>query len=443
MKEILSAGEKIRKLRTAIGLSQEELTENVVSKSLISMIEQGKRSLTLQTAEIIAQCLNRYYHKMGQDITAEYLMETEEDSIREEIAKDLDHLRRAINSRRADETLVQNTFEKVMNLTQKWKLEEEYAELKILRGNFYYDNYQYQYALKDYLDVMDHSTKVREYGQIARVYNLLGSTYQMQMLLENAIAHYQKGFDTAMFYSTDNQDKIKAQTMFNQIVCYKRLKRYDVALTHIDLFRNLKWDDPEFKIYIKQITLIEANIYRDIENWRKAEETYKSLLDEAKRLDAETLYLLYENYGLLHRNQGHKTKALKYFEKAFKLKDEVSLNYLPELYLYQSTCYNIEEEYEEMATLLEQGLKLADMISVKHMMIKVRLAYVEVFIKLKDYNSALQQLNSVEKLVFRGVAKPLLYDLYSYYIEVYNGLGSYTEATEYAVKIRQIKHLSY
>jgi len=269
----------------------------------------------------------------------------------------------------------------------------------------------------------------------------------MQMMMDNAIAHYVKAFDTAMYHSTSNQDKIKAQSMFNQIVCYKNIKRYDVALSHIGLFRNLKWDDPAFKIYSKQITLIEANIYRDIGNLRKAEDTYKSLLDEAKRLDAETLFLLYENYGLLQRNQGHKIKALKYFDKAFKLKDEVSLNYLPGLYLYQSTCYNLEEEYEKMASLLEQGLKLADMISIKHIMIRVRFAYVEVCIKLKDYESALQQLQSIENYVFEGIAKPLLYELYSYYIEVYNGLENYSGVTEYAIKIRhqsnqKVNHIS-
>ncbi|MBM7614323.1 helix-turn-helix domain-containing protein [Alkaliphilus hydrothermalis] len=441
MKKVLSAGEKIKKLRLELGLKQADLTSEAVSKSLISMIEKGKRSLTLQTAEIIAEVLNRYYKNMDMEITPEFLMETERDQIKADIAKDLDHLKRAINSRRADEVLVNNTFEKVIDLTQKWKFKEEYMELKILRGNFYYDNYQYKEAVEDYLDVMNYSIREQNYGQIARIYNLLGRTYQMQMMMDSAIVHYVKAFDTAMYHSTTNKDRIKTEALLNQIICYKNIKRYDLALAHVRLFKNLNWEDPLFNIYKNRVTLIEANTYRDLENWKKAEEVYQTLIPEARRLDDETLFLLYENYALLHRNQGNKEIALDYLQKAFYLKDDVNLNYLPALYLYQATCYNLTEEYENVLICLERGLKLAKMVSQKHLMIELQFTFVELFIKLEDYETALQQLKEVDKTVQELAVKSLLNDLYSYYIDVYTGLGEGNIAKEYTSKIRQKNYL--
>jgi len=64
MKEILSPGEKVKKLRLELGLKQKQLTGDTVSATLISMIEKGERSVTLESAIIIANCLNKYYkHK--------------------------------------------------------------------------------------------------------------------------------------------------------------------------------------------------------------------------------------------------------------------------------------------------------------------------------------------------------------------------------------------
>ena len=74
--KVLSIGEKIKQLRMDIGLNQDDLTNDEITRSLISMIENNRRSLTHNTAKIIATTLNQYYSNLGKHITAEYLLET-------------------------------------------------------------------------------------------------------------------------------------------------------------------------------------------------------------------------------------------------------------------------------------------------------------------------------------------------------------------------------
>ncbi len=435
--QTLTTGEKIRQLRKAIGLKQEDITNEELSKSLISLIEKNKRNLTKNTANIIADSLNKYYKQVGKEITPEYLLETEEDQIKKTIQKDLEYLQKIINSDDVEEKLVHTAFEKVMGLVTQWGLKEELVELKILRGNFYYNNYQYNEALKDFFEVLNHSIQATDYGQIARMYNALGSVYQMQMMTDTAIVHFVQAYDTADINNTTNKDKVKVHSVFNQILCYYNITRYDLALNHINKFKELKWEDPLYKVFNNQVILMEANTYRDLKNFDKAIKLYDRLKHEEEELDKETLFLLYENYSVFFRQQGKMDKALDYINKAFTMKDHVDVNYIPALYLYQAKCYHLLEDNKKVVALLEQGLRLAELVSKNYIVIDLHFAFAEIYIELKDFSSALCHLQEAEKVIEEKDMNSKKHDLYSFYCDVYWGMGDEIKAKTYLNKIRK------
>ncbi|MBM7616297.1 helix-turn-helix domain-containing protein [Alkaliphilus hydrothermalis] len=436
MKKILSSGEKIKQLRTDIGLKQENLSNEAVSKSLISMIEQGKRSLTLQAAKVIAEGLNKYYKEVGEEVTPEYLMESELDQVKKEVRKNIEHLDKAIKSSRVEEELIRNTFDKVIELVDAWKLEGEKIELQILRGNFYYNNYQYKEALKDYLDVLDQSIKSRDYGQIASMYISIGTTYQMQKMMDSAIVHFVKASDIAIANNTANKNQVLAYSLYNQILCYKKMKRYDLILSHITIFKDIKWEEQLHKVFYNQVLLIEAVTYRELKNYEKAIKIFEKLKEE-KQLDFKTQFLLYKNYALLFRDKGKIENALQCIQKAFDIKEFVDLNYTPALYLHQATCYSLLGEQDKVINLLENGLKLAEMVSKKHFAIDLRFAFVELYLEKKDYFNALIHAKEAEKSINENEVKSKLQDLYGYYIEIYNKLGEVERVNEFSIQMRR------
>jgi len=50
---VLSTGEKIKNLRKGIGLKQEDIVSDEITRSLISMVENNKRNLTYKTAKVL------------------------------------------------------------------------------------------------------------------------------------------------------------------------------------------------------------------------------------------------------------------------------------------------------------------------------------------------------------------------------------------------------
>jgi len=313
--EILSAGEKIKKLRCDLGLKQDDITNEEVTKSLISMIENNKRSLSWNTAQIIAGCLNRYYSALGKDITPEFLMETEMDQARRIIEEEIIHSQPIIKTKNVDETLINRSFDKMVDLANQWGLQKEVADLYILKGEYYYYSFQYNKALKDYSDGLEYYMAAKDYGQVARIYNFIGAAYHMMTLVDQALLYYTKAYDTAVEHKIENIDVIKVEAVFNRIICYRKIYKYDMALQQIYIFKELKSDEPNFSTRMDNVILMEANTHRDLKNYERAERLYHRLLGKGDRLEPNTLFLVYDNLTVLYRELSETQKALEYIER--------------------------------------------------------------------------------------------------------------------------------
>ncbi|HAK42927.1 MAG TPA: hypothetical protein DCM59_09855, partial [Clostridium sp.] len=75
--EILSSGQKIRKIRKELKINQKEITAGKIARELISMIENDKSTLTPAVAQIITDNINKICKEKNIDfsLSAEYLLE--------------------------------------------------------------------------------------------------------------------------------------------------------------------------------------------------------------------------------------------------------------------------------------------------------------------------------------------------------------------------------
>ncbi len=434
--EILSAGEKIKKLRCDLGLKQDDITNEEVTKSLVSMIENNKRSLSWNTAKIVANCLNRYYANLGKEITPQYLMETEMDQARRIIGEEIEKLQPIIKANSVDEKLINRSIQKMVELANQWGLKKEVADLHVLRGEFYYYSFRYNSALKDYSHALEYYLEGKDYGEVARMYNFIGAAYHMMMLVDQAIIYYTKCYETAVEYETDNINRLKVESVYNLILCYRKINKYDMAIQQINIFKELKWDDPLFHFYNDNVMLVEANTYRDLKNHERAEKLYQRLLNKKERLEPNTLFLVYDNLTVLYREIGEIGKALEYIDMAFELKNRVELVYIANLYLQQAKCYMAIGESEKVLKILSNGLIIAEKVAMKDIVVELHFASVQMHLKLKDYYSALNHLQKVEKFILENNIKDKTSELNSFFIEVYFALEETNKCMEYVTRMR-------
>ncbi len=435
--ELLSPGEKIRRIRKELGLKQEDITNEEVSKSLISMIEKNKRALSWKTAKIIANCLNKYYRNTGYQITPEYLMETEQDLVKKDFVKTMNYLYSIMESDVLDVEYVNECFEKLMVLIRPWGLKKEMIELITLRGKFYCLTYQYNEALKDFCSALEYYLEEKDYSEVARIYNQMGMINHMLMRIDQALTYYTKAYDIASEHNIINRIRIKIEAIYNLILCYRNIQRYDMALQYVIMFKEIEWNHPMYDIYNHQVMLMEGNTYREIKNFEKAEKIYFKLLQKARTLDNNTLFLVYESCSIHYREQGQVDKALNYIDKALKMKSSVKASYIPNILIAQAKCQMLLKRSVEAINTLKDGLEKAEKIYKNEMIIDFHFTLAQVYIRLDKLDIALKYIQDIEKVIIENNIEFKMYDLYSFYSEIYCRLGNVTKGLEYITKTRK------
>ncbi len=69
MNSILTPGKRLKKIRKALGLKQFEITGGLITRNLISIIENEKASLTDNVADILCVNINSICIKKGIDFS--------------------------------------------------------------------------------------------------------------------------------------------------------------------------------------------------------------------------------------------------------------------------------------------------------------------------------------------------------------------------------------
>lgn len=211
---IVSTGEKIKKLRTDIGLKQDDISNDEITRSLISMIENNKRNLTYRTAKIIATELNKYYVNLGAEITPDLLMESEVQQAQRIIREKLDEMQQLLeNPTPGTEGQVYQSFQKLIDFAKEWKLEEMIAELHEARGGFYYRTYEYNKALADYFDSVGYHLHRSNFDKITSIYNMIGSCHYQLNLPEQALIYYEIVDKIIKAHKVSNFNKINTFVM--------------------------------------------------------------------------------------------------------------------------------------------------------------------------------------------------------------------------------------
>ncbi|WP_026476262.1 helix-turn-helix domain-containing protein [Alkaliphilus transvaalensis] len=435
--EILTPGEKVKKIRKELGLNQEDIASDQISKSLISMIEKNKRNLTEKVAVIIANNINKYYKRIGKEIFPEELMESEIERVQRDIYNEIEYLRGSVDKAIINERLFDAKFNTLMKTVEHWNLIGPKMELLLIRGEFYHKNYKYKDAIKDLSEALVYYMQEKDYGIVARIYNFIGICYYMLMLVDQALIYYIKAYDTAIENDV-SPDIVNTHTIIlNLILAYRKIERYDMALHYLNLLKKIDVDYiVSFRHQIK-IGILEANTYRDLKNFPKAERMYNKLLQKAGEIENYYLIVIYDNLSILNLQCGNIERALFYINKAFKLINATKPSDLLGIILTKAQCEMKLGNISNASKALQEGLIIAKEVSMNEMIIDYHFAIVELYIIQKDYNNALNQLEIVEKLIMKNEIKLKINELYSFYGQVYCLIEEGEKAISYMLKIRK------
>ncbi|MTI67378.1 MAG: helix-turn-helix domain-containing protein [Firmicutes bacterium] len=282
--EILTVGEKIKRLRNKKGLSLSKLGGEYASKAHLSYIENNKASPNIELLKYIAEKL---------EVELEYLLETELEQAKGIIKLLIKEMEVEVRLEKIKE--IQKKYSQISKLAKKYNLKESLGKTNYLTAKYYIKVKKYREAL-EYLEKSIYNwLKVDNNEGIIKVYIKEGNIYINQGLYEIALQKYRQAY--FQYESLDYKNlKLESDILFNLSTCHHRMSENEKAINYAekvcDIDRKLEDSSRYSESLVKQ-----ASIFIEGGNYIKAEE----LLDTANEM--------------LKRKKNRKTLELKHILK--------------------------------------------------------------------------------------------------------------------------------
>lgn len=234
--KILSPGERIKSIRKKLMIKQEELAGSKFSKNYISMFENNKRKINPINATYLADRINYLSKQKGEDIyiNASYLLKTESDMATDECNRLFEKVE--LNSGLSISEEIGNIYFAI-EIAKKYNLLNYYGRGLYLLGKLSLNNKRYHCAVTQFLDALDHFSRLNQLSSVVETHKMLGITMFLKDNIDNALIHFNLAESNILeldknkinhdigeeisYYKSlcyfNNNDVIRAQKILNKI----------------------------------------------------------------------------------------------------------------------------------------------------------------------------------------------------------------------------------
>lgn len=419
--EFLTPGEKIKRMRKMLGIKQDELAGDKFARNFISMLESGRRNLTLETATTLAKEFNRIAWAKGLtiNVTAEYLMASKEE-----------------DAHNYYYNIVMESSE-IMAIEEVIKYSTDYNFIDILiiayekLGNIYYEQTEYSKARTNYFEVLELAHQIGDKNKLSYLYNKVGKCKLQLLDYNEAITFFNKGYAYAI---ECNHDENKKNILFNLALCNKRLGNYDDAIYLISEYMSLNNQESERDTYLNAM-LLKINCYIETEEYVKSLYLYDNLLNTLKDSEIELKSYIYNNMGLAYFYLENFETSLSYFDMALKLRKDCNVQGMAHTMIDKSRVYVKQEKYQEALASLNEALEIAKSLNDNVYLLRAYTLLEDIYIAIND-------MDSLEKVYMNAIdiekntsIKTGLQLLYSKLAKLYVTNGNPTKCSEYLDKL--------
>ena len=311
---ILSLGEKIKKLRKEKNMTLKELAGDRITAAQISHIERDKSHTSYELLEYLSERL---------DVSIDYLLETKE--MQSKKITDNLILESEIYIKKGELDDAEKEIHQIIEICEEYDLSENYGKCNYLLGNIYLKR-------KD-------SRKANFYFEKALFYFIKNDDKKriFECYMNSADIYFEDGFYQVALITTDEPDTYK--DLYSKISkCYMRMDDSEKALEYIELIgsidNNYSPTQEVEMLVLKAKKLLSEGKYLDSKNYFT-----KALKIIEKEENKDKLAQVYLTVGKIYGEMGDNEKLLQYSEKVYDLKKSDSDEYM------MDSLFNIIESY--------------------------------------------------------------------------------------------------
>ena len=425
---ILSLGEKIKKLRKEKNMTLKELAGDRITAAQISHIERDKSHTSYELLDYLAKRL---------EVSTDYLLETKEMQSKKIIDNLVLQSEICIKNNDLDEAEIQ--INKALEICKEYNLNDSYGKCNFLLANINLKRFEYDKAIVSFERALFFFIKNNDKKNIFKCYRDIGCIYIQEKFYKGAISHF--NFAEEILIEINEEDLNLYKDLYSNMAdCYMKLNKPDKALGYIskinDIEKNNSVKEEADMIVLKARSLFDMGQYEESkEYFRKALE----LLE--KEEDRNKLAKVYLTISDVYQNIGDIDKVLEYSQKAYDIKKNDEDQYMIEglfkmIYSYiENKEYDLARKYCKLT--LAYSIKSKDKLN-EYKALKL---YSNIYKEQEQLDLAIEFLNKCINIVSTLENQKLLASLYIELGDLYSNISKDKELEYYQKGVFVYKNL--
>ena len=427
--QILSLGEKIKKLRKEQNMTLKELAGDRITAAQISHIERDKSHTSQELLEYLAD-------KLG--VSVDYLLETKEMQskkitdnliLKSEIYIKCDELEEA-----------EEQINEIIKVCKNYKLTENYGKCNNLLAEIYCKRGDYSSAVYYYEKALYYFIKNEDKEDIYNCYVSIGDIYGLDKFHKGALTHYM--FAKEVLEESNIEDGDIYKELYSKISkSYMNLKQPQKALEFMEKIDRIDNED-NVKEEVN-ILVMKAKGLLSVGKYVESKECFNKALEIIKKEENKNrLAQVYLTMSNIYSEIGDVDKHLEYSQKVYDITKRDENKYMMESLFNMIESYVQKGEYE----MAQKYCKLALVSSIKnkdkYYEYKSLKFYSDMYKNQDEVETAIDYLNKCITIANNLQDSKILANLYIELGKLYSNISKDKELEYYQKGVLMYKDLN-
>lgn len=421
--EFLTPGQRLKKIRKELNMTQNDFTDDTMTRSYFGMIEVGKRNLNKNTAKLIMEKLRSKAKELNIEMNID-----ENDLImsREEEAG-------IYCKSKMENNPTEEDVNSVIEIGSKYGLKEEEANAYKVLGDIKYESYHFLDAFIAYNNSLEIYKEIKNIDKQCYLNNRLGMCKLRELDYVEALLY----FNRANHYAIEFKDKVvEINSIFNIALTYKKMGKIEEALKYIDIYIYIISDFSDYSERCAQVNILKANCLNEKGYIEESILVLTETLNNFTNLKEEIKGTIYNNLGCKYLEKGDFDNSLKAFNKSEIIRIDNDKAKLSHTIIEKASLYIKKELYTEATLLLKIGCDLAKTYNDSYYLVEGYYLLIDVYEKLNRYNEIEEVYYEIIENVKDKYNSPELLKVYLKLAELYIKEEKIEEANKF-IKLSQ------
>lgn len=426
--DILSLGEKIKKLRKENNMTLKELAGDRITAAQISHIERDKSHTSQELLDYLAQRL---------DVSVDYLIETKEMQSRKITDNLILQCEVYVKCNELDKA--EEQINQIISICKEYNLIENYGKCNFLLGEINLRRKNYPMVINNFEKALYFFIKNNDKKKIFDCYLKIGDVYMEEEFYKGAIGHFK--FAEEVLNEIQTEDSHLYIELYSKIAySYIKLNQYDNSLEYIE-----KIDELGSQKNIKketEILILKANNLLNMGKYEEAKIYFKKALEILEEEENRNgLVSTYSTISEIYKNIGDNEKVLEYSHKVYNIKQNDEDEYTSSSLFSMIEAYIKSREFELAKKYCKIALASSIKCKNKFNEYKVLKFYSDMY-KIQNENvMAIEYLSKCINIISDLENKKILANLYIELGQLYTDISKEKELEYYQKGVFMYKEL--